>query len=132
MQKHNARRTWGGLWRARCCGDVTISGLSGATAKIGTNTGASSTGLVDLSGAARAFNVADGAAAIDLDIAVPVVNGALVKTGLGTMSLSNASNSYSGGTTVQHHNSRQEDRRPLRPLGHSERVVGAIKCVVML
>src|SRR5262249_1458588 len=43
--------------------DVMITGLSGATAKIGTNAGASNSGVVDLSGGARAFNVAKGATA---------------------------------------------------------------------
>ena len=80
-------------------GDVTITGLSGATAKIGTNAGASNTGLVDLSGGTRTFNVANGAAATDLDISVPVVNGGLTKTGAGTMVLSGTS-TYTGPTTV--------------------------------
>ena len=80
-------------------GDVTITGLSGATARIGTNAGGSNTGLVDLSGGTRAFNVANGAAATDLDVPVPVVNGGLTKTGAGTMLLSGASN-YTGPTTV--------------------------------
>jgi autotransporter-associated beta strand protein len=80
-------------------GDVTITGLSGATARIGTNAGVSNTGLVDLAGGTRAFNVVNGAAATDLDVPVPVVNGGLTKTGAGTMLLSGASN-YAGPTTV--------------------------------
>jgi autotransporter-associated beta strand protein len=80
-------------------GDVTITGLSGATARIGTNAGVSNTGLVDLAGGTRAFNVVNGAAATDLDVQVPVVNGGLTKSGAGTMLLSGASN-YAGPTTV--------------------------------
>ncbi|HEY1381865.1 MAG TPA: GH25 family lysozyme [Gemmataceae bacterium] len=80
-------------------GDVTVTGLSGATAKIGTSAGGSNTGLVDLSGGTRAFNVTNGAAATDLDISIPVVNGGLTKTGAGTMALSGVS-TYAGPTTV--------------------------------
>ncbi len=80
-------------------GDVMITGLSGATARIGTNAGAANTGVVDLSGGARAFNVTNGAASTDLDISVPVVNGALTKAGAGTMVLSGNS-TYTGPTTV--------------------------------
>jgi autotransporter-associated beta strand protein len=80
-------------------GTVTIAGLSGATAKIGTDAGGSSTGLVDLSGGTRTLSVVDGAAAVDLDVSVPVTNGGLTKTGSGTMVLSGVS-TYSGATTV--------------------------------
>ena len=44
--------------------------------------------------------VANGAAAIDLSINVPVVNGALTKAGAGTLEL-NSTNTYLGDTTVQ-------------------------------
>ncbi|HVK17903.1 MAG TPA: GH25 family lysozyme [Fimbriiglobus sp.] len=80
-------------------GGVTIAGLPGATARIGTDAGASNTGLVDLSGGTRVVNVPDGAAATDLVISVPVVNGGLTKTGAGTMVLSGNS-TYTGPTTV--------------------------------
>lgn len=80
-------------------GDLMITGLSGATARIGTNPGGLNTGVVDLGGGARAFNVVNGAAAVDLDVMVPVVNGALTKAGAGTMVLSGAS-TYTGPTTV--------------------------------
>ncbi len=80
-------------------GNVNIAGMSGATAKIGTNAGAANTGLIDLSGGVRTVNVANGAAAIDLAVSVPIVNGGLTKTGAGTMSLS-AANTYAGGTTI--------------------------------
>jgi hypothetical protein len=64
-------------------GNVTVAGLSGATAKVGTNTGAASTGLVDLAGGTRAFNVPNGGAATDFAISVPVTNGGLTKTVVG-------------------------------------------------
>ncbi len=80
-------------------GNVSVAGLFGATAKIGTNAGVANTGLVDLSAGVRAVNVANGAAAIDLAVSVPIVNGGLTKSGAGTMSLSAAS-TYAGGTTI--------------------------------
>lgn len=80
-------------------GDATIAGLSGATARIGTNAGAANAGLVDLAGGTRTVNVVNGAAATDLDISVPVVNGGLTKIGAGTMVLSGSS-TYAGPTTV--------------------------------
>ena len=85
--------------RLMVSGDVTITGRSGATARIGTNAGVSNTGVVDLAGGTRAFNVVNGAAATDLDVTVPIVNGGLTKAGAGTMLLSGASN-YTGPTTV--------------------------------
>ncbi|CAN5260459.1 hypothetical protein BH11PLA2_BH11PLA2_11430 [soil metagenome] len=80
-------------------GNVTITGLAGDTATINTSTVGTSTGIVDLGGAVRTITVTDGAAASDLDIAVPVTNGGLTKAGAGTMVLSSA-NTYSGTTMV--------------------------------
>jgi uncharacterized repeat protein (TIGR02543 family) len=80
-------------------GDVSFNSLSNAPATVANGSGSgSSSGFVDLGGGTRAFNVGDGAAEVDMSIAVPVSNGALSKTGLGTMTLSSA-NTYSGGTT---------------------------------
>ncbi len=80
-------------------GNVIFSGLSGGTAQVITSAGASSTGLVDLSSGTRTFIVADGAAADDLHIAVPIANGTLTKSGTGTMLLSGSS-TYTGSTTI--------------------------------
>jgi autotransporter-associated beta strand protein len=80
-------------------GDVSISSLAGATATIAKGAGSGSFGLIDLGGGSRAWNVANGSAAVDLSVGVPVSNGALAKTGLGTMLL-NVANTYSGGTTI--------------------------------
>jgi autotransporter-associated beta strand protein len=82
-------------------GDLTITGLSGATAKIVTINAGAPSGLVDLSGGTRTFNVVNGAAAIDLDISVPITNGGLTKTGAGTMALSGTSNTFAGGVNIQ-------------------------------
>ena len=80
-------------------GDVTFTGLSGGTATIGTNIGATTTGAIDLAAGTRVFNVADGAAATDLDVLVPITNGALTKSGTGNMKL-NVGNGLSGVTTI--------------------------------
>ena len=81
-------------------GDVTIVGTSGSTAKIGTSSGTAASGVVDLGGGTRTISVANGAAAVDLQVAVPLVNGGLTKSGSGTMLLT-AVNTYTGPTTVR-------------------------------
>ncbi len=81
-------------------GSVNFNPLSDATATILSSSSPSRWGLVDLSGANRTFNVADGAAAVDLAIDVPVTNGGLTKTGAGTLAL-NAANTYTGDTLIQ-------------------------------
>ena len=81
-------------------GDQTIAGTSGSTAKIGTNSGTAASGRVDLTGGNRTITVANGLAAFDLQIAVPLVNGGLTKAGPGTMQLT-ATSTYTGPTTVQ-------------------------------
>ncbi len=78
---------------------MNFNSLAGATATITNGTGSGTSGWIDLGGGTRAFNVANGAAAVDLFVDVPVSNGALSKTGLGTMRLGVA-NTYSGGTTI--------------------------------
>ncbi len=81
-------------------GDVTIAGTSGSTATIGTNSGTAPTGRIDLTGGTRTITVANGAAAVDLQVSVPILNGGLVKAGPGTMRLTAAS-TFSGSTTIQ-------------------------------
>jgi autotransporter-associated beta strand protein len=81
-------------------GDVAIAGTSGSTAKIGTNSGTATSGRIDLAGGSRTITVVNGLAAIDLQIAVPLVNGGLTKAGPGTMQLT-ATSTYTGPTTVQ-------------------------------
>ncbi len=55
---------------------------------------------LDLGGAARTFDVANGAAITDLEISEVVANGSIVKTGGGTMRLSGASANTASGVTV--------------------------------
>lgn len=58
-------------------------------------------GALSLGGGNVPFTVADGAAAIDLDVSAQVQNGSLTKNGLGTMRFSGSfSNTYNGTTTV--------------------------------
>ena len=80
-------------------GNVTINPLAGATATITNGPGAGGSGLIDLTGSARTFSVANGTAEVDFSANVPITNGALTKIGAGTMRLT-AANSYGGGTTV--------------------------------
>ncbi len=80
-------------------GDVSFSPLNDAAASIVNGAGGGSSGLIDLGGANRAWQVSDGAAAVDLSVNVPIVNGALTKDGAGTLALGGA-NSYTGDTTV--------------------------------
>lgn len=80
-------------------GDVTFNALSNVTAVIAKGAGAGSSGFIDLSGGARAFNVGNGTNAVDLSIDVPITNGALIKSGAGTMRFTSA-NTYANGTTL--------------------------------
>ena len=77
-------------------GGVSFNSLINTTATITNGSGSGSSGWIDLSGGTRAFNVTNG---VDLFVGVPIADGALAKTGLGTMHLS-AANTYSGGTTI--------------------------------
>jgi len=77
-------------------GDVSFNAIGGAVATITNGTGSGSFGYIDLGSATRAFNVASG---VDLLVAVPISNGGLSKTGLGTIRL-NSNNTYSGATTI--------------------------------
>lgn len=80
-------------------GDLNVSPLNGAAAIIAAGSGAGLAGTVDLGGATRTINVADGAAATDLTIAVAVANGGLTKQGAGTLALTGL-NTYAGDTSV--------------------------------
>lgn len=81
-------------------GDLDFTPLADAAAVIGNGSGAGLAGRVDLGGGNRTLNVADGAAAVDLTISVPVLNGGLVKTGAGALALTGA-NAYAGDTAVE-------------------------------
>ncbi|MBA4106627.1 MAG: hypothetical protein C0485_12790 [Pirellula sp.] len=81
-------------------GDLDFTPLANAAAVIGNGSGAGLSGRVDLGGANRTLNVADGTAGNDLAISVPVINGGLTKTGAGTLVLSGA-NTYAGDTVVE-------------------------------
>jgi autotransporter-associated beta strand protein len=81
-------------------GDVTINPLNGAGAVIQKGAGSGNTAVLDLGGGSRTITVGNGAAAIDLTVSIPVVNGGLTKGGAGTLALTNA-NSYTGNTAVQ-------------------------------
>jgi autotransporter-associated beta strand protein len=75
-------------------GDVNINPLSNATATI-----SGSSGNVDLSAGTRIFTVGNGSSDVDLDVASPIINGGLTKSGAGTMRLS-GSNTFTGNVTV--------------------------------
>lgn len=79
-------------------GDANINPLNNATATIASG-GSGNLGSIDLSGGVRAFNVGNGSADVDLDVAVPITNGGITKSGAGTMRLSE-NNTFSGAVTV--------------------------------
>jgi autotransporter-associated beta strand protein len=81
-------------------GDVNFAPLGNATATIATGTGSGSSGLIDLGGGQRAWNVADGPADVDLSINVPITNGGLTKNGPGTLAL-NGGLAYTGDTVIE-------------------------------
>jgi autotransporter-associated beta strand protein len=81
-------------------GDVTINPLNGAAAVIQKGSGSGNTAVLDLGGGMRTLTVGNGAAATDLTISIPVINGGLTKAGAGTLALT-AANSYTGKTEVQ-------------------------------
>jgi len=82
--------------RIAMSGDMSFNSLTNATATITNGLGSGSFGWINLGGASRAFNVTNGAG---LFVYVPITNGALAKTGLGTLHLDTA-DTYSGGTTL--------------------------------
>lgn len=80
-------------------GDVNMAAIADAAAMIGNGSGSGNIAVVDLGGANRTITVADGTAAADVTISVPVINGGLTKAGAGTLALTSA-NTYSGDTIV--------------------------------
>jgi autotransporter-associated beta strand protein len=80
-------------------GNPTLTSLGGVAATVANGSGAGATGRIDLGGAARTLTINDGAAADDLTIAVPIINGSLTKNGAGTLVLSGA-NTYIGDTRL--------------------------------
>lgn len=76
-------------------GDVTLAPRGSATAKIQRGSGTGFSGAISLGNGARAFNVTNGAADVDVSVDVAIISGTLEKTGPGTLRLSQ-SNSQSG------------------------------------
>jgi len=85
--------------RVLLSGDAVINPLSDATATIGNGAGTGSTGFVDLGGGTRNFNVGNGASDVDLAVNVPIINGGITKSGLGTMQLG-ATTTLTGPVTI--------------------------------
>src|SRR5690606_31299857 len=84
--------------RLAVIGDVNFQPLNNATGSIVSGLGSGASGSIDLGSENRTWNVADGAAAVDLLVDVPVSNGGLIKDGPGTLALSDTI--YDGDTTV--------------------------------
>jgi autotransporter-associated beta strand protein len=80
-------------------GDVDLNPLAGAAAVIAKGAGTGSSGFIDLGGANRILTIGDGAAATDLTVSVPLLNGGITKSGPGTLHLT-ANNFYEGDTGV--------------------------------
>jgi autotransporter-associated beta strand protein len=81
-------------------GDVAFTPLAGAAAVIGNGSGSGLAGRIDLGAANRTLDVANGAAAVDLTISTPIINGGLTKAGAGVLALTGV-NTYTGDTTVE-------------------------------
>ena len=74
-------------------------GLFGDVTGLASNTEATISGNLNLTGAIRTFNLASGPAAIDLGISAGIFNGGIVKNGVGYLELSGA-NTFAGGLTL--------------------------------
>lgn len=72
-------------------GDIVFDNVANGTASI--------SGNIDLGGTFTKFNIADGTAAVDMQISGVISNGGLNKLGMGTLVLL-GTNTYGGGTTV--------------------------------
>jgi fibronectin-binding autotransporter adhesin len=83
-------------------GDVTFAQTNGAGTSVIRSTGSlAQAGSVSLSAGDRTLTVNNGSAGVDLQVRAAITGaGRLVKSGAGTMQLSSATNSYSGGTTI--------------------------------
>jgi autotransporter-associated beta strand protein len=82
-------------------GSVNLNPLNNAAAVIANGAGAGASGQMQLNhGSNPVLNVADGSAAVDLAINVPIVGTGLTKAGAGTLEL-NGLNNYNGDTVVQ-------------------------------
>jgi autotransporter-associated beta strand protein len=80
-------------------GNVSYAGTTGMATL--TSGGASPlAGMIDLNGAQRDFSINDdGTAAVDMLVSTTITNGALKKSGAGTLRLT-GTNTYAGGTTI--------------------------------
>ncbi|MDB6028276.1 MAG: Lysozyme [Verrucomicrobiales bacterium] len=77
-------------------GNATFNAWSNGVCNIVNGSGSGSSGRVDLGGGARSFSVPTG---VDMSLDVPVQNGALTKSGGGTLRLTSP-NTYANGTVV--------------------------------
>ncbi|MCA9258524.1 MAG: hypothetical protein KDA61_04960, partial [Planctomycetales bacterium] len=92
-----ASATWAALTTT---GDFNFVPFANADAEILASDGRGSAGYVDLGGALRGWNVADGGADVDLTVSVDVVNGGLAKRGAGALAL-HGLQGYDGDTIVE-------------------------------
>jgi autotransporter-associated beta strand protein len=82
-------------------GSVNLNPLNNAAAVIANGAGTGTSGRMQLTeGANPVLNVANGSAAVDVAINVPIVGTGLTKAGAGTLEL-NGLNNYNGDTDVQ-------------------------------
>lgn len=77
-------------------GNASFDAWTPGVCSIANGAGSGDSGVVDLAGGTRVFTIATGA---DLSVDVPIQNGALTKSGTGTLRLTSP-NTYVGGTVV--------------------------------
>src|SRR5207248_273485 len=73
-------------------GDINLTAFTNGIAVVTNGVGAGTTGSIDLGASSRNLTVSNG---LDLSFEVPVANGALTKSGQGTLRL-NKPNTYTG------------------------------------